>query len=235
VPEPYLLKQSHTEKVCENICYLSNSLGLGQKEITLARTAALLHDIGRFSQFKDYGTFSDPLSKNHAALGVKVIMRNGLLNNLTAVERRLVIRAIVLHNRAELPENLSPDLRHLTRMLRDADKIDIFKVMADLYQTVHNDSRNYITHSHPDNKKIPADLVEQISLGKRIDYSQVNSLNGMKLFQISMIFDVNFPASFKIIREMDILRIFLRSMPDSADLNAIEHFLNRYIEKKISQ
>lgn len=234
-PAPYLLKQNHTERVCDNIDNLSNSMELGQNEKGLARATALLHDIGRFSQFQIYGTFSDPLSKNHAALGVRIITKNGLLVNLSDIDRCLIIRAVALHNQAVIPQTVAPDLLKLIRMLRDSDKIDIYKVMADLYQTSINNRQSYIIHSHPDDKKLPVDLVKQIISGRRINYNQVNTLNGMKLFQLSMIFDLNFPASFAVVKEKDILRIFLKSMPESSDLDTMALFITRYINEKINQ
>ena len=115
-PAPYMLKREHTIRVCNNIDMLSGSLRLEETERVLARTAGLVHDIGRFTQFKVYGTFSDPLSKNHAALGVGVLVKEGLPDILSAYERRMILRTVALHNRPTLPSKLSTGLLNLNTM-----------------------------------------------------------------------------------------------------------------------
>ena len=42
----------------------------------IAEAVALLHDVGRFEQYKRYGTFNDRKSVNHAALGVEIMKKN---------------------------------------------------------------------------------------------------------------------------------------------------------------
>ena len=234
-PAPYMLKREHTLRVCNNIDMLSGSLRLEETERVLARTAALVHDIGRFTQFKVYGTFSDPLSKNHAALGVGVLTKQKFPFPLPAVEKRLILKTIALHNRPYLPSTLSPDLLQLARMLRDADKIDIYKVMTDLYRNHHNTAQNYITHNLPDDKQVPPELVEQIIAGNAVHYNQVNSLNGIKLFQLSMIFDLNFPTAFESIQKQDVVGAILGSMPTFPRLEDLEQGMTKYISDRIKK
>lgn len=231
-PGPYLLKQKHTAGVCTNMDILTESIGLPLPEKTIARATALLHDIGRFSQFKIFGTFSDPVSRNHAALGTGVIIRNKFLPPLPKKERRLILRAIALHNRADIPEKLPHDLLRLTRLLRDADKLDIFRVMTALYLSKDKKKSGYITHNLPDNGKIPDELIDMLISGKRPDYSLVKSLNDMKLFQLSMIYDLNFPVSFDIIKEKEVVGIYAGSMPGSPKMDLLKEVMNNYIEKK---
>jgi putative nucleotidyltransferase with HDIG domain len=52
-------------------------------QLELAETIALFHDIGRFEQFKTYGTFDDRASENHATIGLKVLKATDILNRLT--------------------------------------------------------------------------------------------------------------------------------------------------------
>ena len=64
-PEPFQVKIIHTANVCENMKNLAKSLGWSGEKLYLALAAALLHDIGRFPQYKKHGTFSDARSENH--------------------------------------------------------------------------------------------------------------------------------------------------------------------------
>ena len=66
--EVILLKEEHTFRVCNEIKNLCISINLSAEETRLAETIALLHDLGRFEQYKKYGTFSDFNSENHEFL-----------------------------------------------------------------------------------------------------------------------------------------------------------------------
>ena len=47
----------HTYNVVKTSKYLSEKLGLDKEQIDLAQMIGLLHDIGRFEQLKEYGSF----------------------------------------------------------------------------------------------------------------------------------------------------------------------------------
>jgi hypothetical protein len=65
----FKLKQMHTERVCFTIRRLGKALQLSSRDLLLAEVAALLHDVGRFSQFARYRTFRDKDSTHHGRLG----------------------------------------------------------------------------------------------------------------------------------------------------------------------
>src|SRR3972149_4688353 len=100
------LKEAHTYRVCDNIIRLVKGLAVGDSDTNLAEVIALFHDVGRFSQYRQYKTFKDADSVNHAALGVKVLAEEKVLDNVNEEDRKLIIRAIGLHNVFSIPEGL---------------------------------------------------------------------------------------------------------------------------------
>ncbi len=62
------LKIQHTYEVVRNIKEIARQEGMDEQTVQMAKIIALLHDIGRFSQFMDFGTFNDTISLNHAEL-----------------------------------------------------------------------------------------------------------------------------------------------------------------------
>lgn len=232
-PEPYRLKQVHTARVCENIVMLAQSLGLDREIVNTAKAAALVHDTGRFVQFQEFGTFSDARSKNHAALGVRVILAQGMLKGIPRPARQCILRAVALHNRPVLPRHLAPDLSVLSRLLRDADKLDIFKVMLDLYQGPENGRQSFITHDQEDDGTVSGDLAECIIAGQMFGYDKIRTLNDMKLFQIGMIFDLNVPAAFKAVQDRGVVNGILDSMPGFPERDRLVRAMDTYITSGI--
>ena len=84
------LKEEHTYRVCGNITLLSRKLDLPPEDILLAKTMALFHDLGRFKQYRRYGTFNDRVSQNHAELGVAEIVRHDVLSVCRQPETELI-------------------------------------------------------------------------------------------------------------------------------------------------
>ncbi|WDP87561.1 MAG: HD domain-containing protein [Desulfobacter sp.] len=227
--DPYLykLKQAHSLRVCENIAMLAASLNLGRPETRLARAAALVHDLGRFYQFETYVTFSDALSKSHGALGAGVMVKQEILAGICRHEKQLILRAVALHNLARLPKGLEKDLNLLVRLLRDADKIDIFKVIKAYYLSC--ETQAFLTHDLEDDGKVSQVLVTQLLNGRAIDYDQVATLNDMKLFQVGMVYDLNFPRSLSAVLAQGAVSAILGTLPPSSMITDLEHRLNSWI------
>ena len=127
----------HTLQVAELSERIALSLRLDDEDVELAWLLGLLHDIGRFEQVRRYGTFVDSLSVDHAEFGADLLFQEGLFDafptaDLQPEKRKTAEIAIRLHNKLTLPENLDGKTRMFSHVLRDADKIDIFRVVAEI-------------------------------------------------------------------------------------------------------
>ncbi|MCK5836488.1 MAG: HD domain-containing protein [Desulfobacula sp.] len=227
---PYVLKREHTLRVVENIVFLGKSLGLSSLEMGIAKTAALLHDIGRFIQYERYSTFSDPSSEDHAALGVQVIQEQDLMASCPPVEKARIIKAIALHNARNLPQGMDEDTLMLARLLRDADKLDIFGVMTQKYLGTDPEENGYITLNLKDDGLISEDLMTDILKKESIDNRKVSSLNDLKLLHISWVFDLNLREAVKRVDELEFIPLIISTMPDSQPLVSLLDFVKTYMK-----
>ena len=136
------LKQEHTARTCSEIVRLARELALDENETRIAELTALFHDVGRFSQFAQYRTYNDLRSIDHGQRGVEVLRGEGVLDGLPAEERQWVETAVALHGRKSLPSALKGRALLFTKLIRDADKIDIFRVVTDHYKRYRQDPDN---------------------------------------------------------------------------------------------
>lgn len=124
------LKIVHTMAVAEVMKQLTDALGLTERQAYMAHLCAVFHDIGRFEQVKRYDTFLDHLSVNHAQLACEVLQQENILAELEEKERQMVLTAIRNHNRFKIEDGLDGETLLLCKLIRDADKSDIFRVFA---------------------------------------------------------------------------------------------------------
>ena len=71
----------HSLRVMEISKKIATNMGLENEKIELATLIGLLHDIGRFEQFKIYQTYSDLESIDHGDLGADILKQNNFIRN----------------------------------------------------------------------------------------------------------------------------------------------------------
>jgi hypothetical protein len=215
---PLVLKIEHTARVCDNICRLSRSLLLADDEIRIAEAIGLLHDVGRFHQYRRYKTFNDLKSANHAVLGIRVIGEKALLEDLSASEKELIIDAIRYHNAPVLPREPSGNSFLFRKLIRDADKLDIWKVFADYYRGQQAPEAAVVQYL-ADGPECETSIIKSI-MGHRIArFQNMKTINDFRLLQLSWVFDLNFPASFAIALQRGDLETISHALPDAPEVN----------------
>ncbi len=226
------LKEEHTRGVCEAIREIGGSLELSEGDLCLAEASALLHDIGRFEQFRRYGTFADHRSVDHAALGVDVIRENRVLEGLDSAAARLIVRAVACHNRADVPDGEPERSLFFIRLLRDADKVDIWRVVTDYYRKAENHRSRTIELDLPDTDAVSDPVHEALMNGRLVRMADLRTLQDFKLLQIGWIYDVNFPRTFQIVRERKYLEAIRDALPEkSARVTEVYERARAYLER----
>jgi HD superfamily phosphodiesterase len=210
------LKTEHTRRVCETILDIGGSLDLSRDDLCIAEAAALLHDIGRFEQYRQYRTFSDSRSEDHAALGVKIIQTNRVLQGLEPAMAEIIVRVVKYHNRAALPAGEEEHFLFFLKLLRDADKVDIWHVVTYYYQNAGHNRNQTIELDLPDRAQISDSVYNALMNGQLAHMADLKTLNDFKLLQIGWIYDVNFPRTFQIVRENGYLEMIRDALPQTS-------------------
>ncbi|ABA88724.2 metal-dependent phosphohydrolase [Syntrophotalea carbinolica DSM 2380] len=215
------LKKKHTALVCAEIVGLGRQLGLDTEQLRLAEIMALFHDLGRFEQYARYGTFADSRSVDHAQLGVQILRDKKVLDGLEEGMRDLVLRAITWHNRVALPAEADASFLFFTRLLRDADKLDIWRVVTDYYRQDNPVSNAALEMGLSDTPEVSEVVAADLLAGHTVDLRQVQNLNDLKLLQVGWVYDLNFSPSFRRLREKGYLDIIRASLPVTETVNKI--------------
>lgn len=210
---------------------LGKSIGLDQDALRLAYIIALFHDIGRFDQLATYKTFVDRDSVDHAQHGAGILTGLSLFDSFSDTVTGTILTAIEHHNKAYLPD-LPADILLYAKLIRDADKLDIYKVVTDYYQRAEPEENSVIQLGLPDTKGVSPVVVEDL-LEQRIVLSKhLQNLNDFKLSQAAWIFDCNFPATYKEISKHDYLEILRNQLPETEQITTLFQDLHAYLTGK---
>ncbi len=219
------LKYEHTRKVCEASQMIGKSLNLDGVNLMLAETAALFHDIGRFSQFARFRTFTDRVSFDHAAEGSRILRESGVLLRLPESEQHCILSAVELHNRYRIPDSLDEQSTLHAKILRDADKLDIFRVVTEYYANRALIANPAMEESMPDTEGCSPQIVQDILENRNTLSRHVQNINDTILFKLTWIFDINFPASLTAIKERGYIEKLMAHLPDTEEIRKIRKHL----------
>ena len=208
------LKVDHTFRVAGLAERIGASAGA---DSSFSWFLGLLHDIGRFEQFRRFGTFVDQRSADHAELGADILFKDGVIDSLPTEElndtvpdwRRIAETAVRLHNKYELPGDMDNGTKDYCNILRDADKSDIFRVIMTEPPYL---GRNQRILSGSADKSMPAAGAEVMSfvmehrcVAKELVKTDFEGL----ICQSCMAFELVFPLSREIVSEQGYLHELL--------------------------
>lgn len=195
------LKIRHTYGVVNASEYITKNLGLDEEDIQLAKLIALLHDIGRFEQVKVTDSFMDNKKFDHAEYGIEILFKNNLIRSFIKEDKYddIIYKAIINHNKYKIEEGLSDrELLH-AKIIRDADKLDNFRVKEeDKLENIFPMKYNPDTIIYEGiSTKVYEDFMNKKSILRDDIVNQVD----MWISYIAFIFDLNFEVSLKYVKE----------------------------------
>jgi putative nucleotidyltransferase with HDIG domain len=229
----FAIKKEHSKRVADNSKRLAELLKLEPEDTKLAVIIALFHDIGRFKQLVKYGTFNDTVSEDHAEMAVEILKEKGFLNELNSEELEIVFTAIRLHNKLELPQKLNErELLH-ARILRDADKLDILKVLSDYYTDRSQMPNHTLTWELPKATQVSPGVVKEVLGGRLVSKKEVKSEMDVKIMQLSWVYDINFKSSIEMIFQNRFLEKIYSTLPKNDTVIEIYRKIKVFAENKL--
>ena len=230
--EKIKLKISHIERVAQNSKKIAENLGLNQEDIELAELIGLLHDIGRFEQVRLYHTFVDKDSINHGEYGTKILFEEGLIRKFIKEDKfdKIIKLAIINHNRAEIQEGISEREKLHCKIIRDADKTDIFKIL------VTGDKKTVWEKADLSEDKISDEIYREFIEEQKINYKERRTSADILVCHFCYIYDLNFAITKKIIKENNYIdklykRFIFNDEETMKRFNNIYKISKEYIEK----
>lgn len=231
IQENIELKIEHTGRVCGNILLLAKSEKISENDCMLAETIALFHDLGRFEQFMKYKTFKDSESENHAFLSVKILNKEKVLSRLSKEEKGLILKSIECHNMMEIPQSIEKHskLYFFCRLIRDADKIDILRLASEEYSEENRSLNPALELYLPDTGGYSEPIVSEILNNRMAKIADMKNRNDVKLLRLSWVFDINFPATYSLLREYGYLETIMSSLPEIKETSLLRRHFENYL------
>lgn len=252
--EKIKLKIDHTYRVAGLCQRIAESLGLSELDVDIAWLLGMLHDIGRFEQIRRFGTFNDVQSVDHAEFGADLLFKEGLIRKfaegyyeeceLAEPENQedeqiiknnehhnkdtgLLEMAIRQHNKYRVKEDLTERQRMFCDILRDADKVDIFKVNADIPMEIIYDVTTEELKNGVITKEVLESFYKKETVLKSVRRSAVDHIVG----HISLLFELVYKESYRQAKEQGYVYKLLNFKSDVPEVNAEFDDMRKYVDE----
>lgn len=252
--EKIKLKIDHTYRVAGLCQRIAESLGLSEPDVDIAWLLGMLHDIGRFEQIRRFGTFNDVQSVDHAEFGADLLFKEGLIRKfaegyyeeceLAEPENQedeqiiknnehhnkdtgLLEMAIRQHNKYRVKEDLTERQRMFCDILRDADKVDIFKVNADITMEIIYDVTTEELKNGVITKEVLESFYKKETVLKSVRRSAVDHIVG----HISLLFELVYKESYRQAKEQGYVYKLLNFKSDVPEVNAEFDDMRKYVDE----
>ena len=229
------LKIDHTYRVAELCELIARDLKLDEYEIDVAWLTGMLHDVGRFEQIKRYNTFNDAQSVDHANFGADLLFKEGLIDPYVDGFHDdkygvIVENAIRNHSAFRIDERLDEYTVMFCNILRDADKVDIFRVNVDTpAEDIYNVTTEELKNSQV-SSEVMAAFDERHAVLRSCKKTAVDHVAG----HIALTFELVYPISLQIAKERGYLDKMMAFESDNEvtgkQFEEIRAKLNEYVE-----
>ena len=213
----------HSYRVMDFCMLLAKYNNFNDDDTNIAMLVGLLHDYSRFEQWTNYKTYSDIKSIDHGNLATERLFKDReILNYCKNIEYYdEIYDAIKYHNKYSYPEYLSEHNKLLCKIIRDADKLDIFYLLGINKELIPEDDG-----------AISDKVKETFYSNKAISRLDCKNKNDDILLDIAMIFDLQFDYSLKYIKEMKLIDKIYENIENKAMFKPYFDYINKYIEKR---
>lgn len=205
---PFLkLKYDHSFKVAENARAIALALGWPQDDALAAEALGLLHDTGCFSQFADFGSFIDANTIDHGERGWEVIRCGEVLADCSSRDQKHILVGVRFHNRREIPDHFDRDTLNYLRLIRDADKLDIMRVVNEAAARCTNEEFAEMFPGISLEGKESPELVEAVRTGKNPSFALVKTHADIQIMLRSWEDQLNFEPAREMLAQRKVQEI----------------------------
>lgn len=230
-------KIEHTLRTADVARKIAEGMNLENSDIELASLIGLLHDLGRFEQIRIYDTYNDSISIDHAKQSNIVLFEEGYIRKFIDedIYDDIIKTAIWNHNKASIEEGLDEKTLLHSKIIRDADKTDIFEVFR--RETA---GKGLYDYDKIGMYQITNEVFDEMKQCRQIDRRILKNDLDWFVSNLSYIFDYNFKPGLNIVKEKGYVDFMINKITNKTEetkqeLQEIQHILSNYIDRRLQE
>lgn len=219
--EKIQLKYYHTLEVADISYKIASDMGLSDEDKDLAKLIGYLHDIGRFEQVAETNSFKDK-TMDHADNGVRILFEEGLIRSFIDSSKydEIIRKAIRNHNKYKILDEVNDEEKLFANIIRDSDKIDIFRVRGLYYEDKISLSPS-------------REVLDSIDKEEAVKLQDIKNKSDSILCVLAFIFDFNYDSSLRVLREKGYYQTLIDKIEVSSEYMELFNKIKKQVLKKL--
>lgn len=216
----------HSYRVMDICMLLAKYNNFSDENTEIAMLVGLLHDYARFEQWTRFKTYSDIKSLDHGDLAIKRLFDdNEIINYCIDIKYYdEIYDAIKYHNKYSIPEFLSDHNKLLCKIIRDADKLDIFYLLG-----INEDLMT------EDDNEISDFIKEEFYNHRLLHHTDIKNASEDVILKLAMVYDLHFDYSFKHMYDMKLIDKMFENIKNKEKFKPYFDYINKYIEMNLNE
>lgn len=213
-------KYYHSKRVSTISKKIAENLSWPLEDVKLATQIGLLHDIGRFDEWKIYKCFNKCM--DHGSYGAYLLNKeeNTLKFNIKESDKQKLLDAIYYHNKLKLPSSLKNN--KFCKLIRDADKLDIIYQLSQREIVIDNN-----THV------ISKEVFKEFNKGVTITNKHIKTYADKVLSILALVYDINYNYTLELLYDFNYINNIYENLENKEFYKDYFDKINKYIEKRI--
>lgn len=222
--------RAHSLRVVDNSLILSKVVLQTEDERRIATVNALFHDLGKASLISK-NIEALVIQRDHATVSVKIIQQMEFYQTLSADIQLVILKSVENHNKLKLPKLDSEQQTLFARLLRDADKLDIYDSAYRFFKERYG-IQPVITVDLNKSAEVSEKIIKSLLAGKTAAVEDMRTMNDYKLLLLSMAYDLNFKYTFRIMSEKQYIQKIYETLPKRDQIIDVFRGLKLFVENK---
>ena len=223
--------RAHSLRVASHSLLLSKIVLQNDEDKRIAEVIALFHDLGRASLIASGTASPSNIQRDHATVSVQLIQNMDFYLKLPGDTQLIIQKSVENHNKLKLPKLDNEQQTLFARLLRDADKLDIFESSYRFFKEKAG-VQPIMTFDLVNSPEVSEKIIKSIMAGKTAAVEDMKTMNDYKLLLISMPFDVNFKHTFRLISEKQYIQKIYETLPKRDQIIDAFRGIKLFVENK---
>ncbi len=214
-------KYDHSYRVMKLNVKYAKKLKFNEENIKIAKIIGLLHDIGRFEQYKKFKIYNDKNTIDHADYSVDILFNQNQIQNFNVPSKyyKVIEFAVKNHNKLKISQTDDAQKLKHARLIRDTDKIDILNVFA-------SEVKNLDTKD-----KISDKVIQSIKKHEIVNRNDCQNPNDQLASYFAFVFDINNSVCLKEFKQN--LKLLYEKLENKEIFQKIYNIVLDYINERM--
>ena len=221
--------RAHSLRVAGNALMLAKVVSQTDDDQRIAEFSALFHDLGKATMIVQGTESSINIQRDHASISSKLIQQMAFYSKLPADIQLIILKSNEGHNKLKLPKLDNEQQTLFARLLRDADKLDIYESSYRFFKE-RLGAQPIMTFDLINSTEVSEKIIKSIVAGKTAAVEDMKTMNDYKLLLLSMAFDLNFKYTFRIMSEKQFIQKIYETLPKRDQIIDVYRGIKLFVE-----